>query len=180
MALWVDKYRPRDLSALTYHVKQAKDLIEIVKTGDFPHLLVYGPSGAGKMTRIFCILRELYGSGVEKLRMDARSFQAPSGKKLEIQTFSSNYHVQLSPGEVGIYDRVVVQEIIKQMAQMHQIDASTQRNFKGNGKFSINQQDKLFSYYKRESVLLNSKVAIIVTSVLDKYDIFATQVDDKK
>lgn len=52
------------------------------------------------MTRIFCILRELYGSGVEKLRMDARSFQAPSGKKLEIQTFSSNYHVQLSPGQV--------------------------------------------------------------------------------
>ncbi|VDK86064.1 unnamed protein product [Onchocerca ochengi] len=130
MALWVDKYRPRELSALTYHVKQAKDLTEIVKTGDFPHLLVYGPSGAGKMTRIFCILRELYGSGVEKLRMDARSFQAPSGKKLEIQTFSSNYHVQLSPGEVGIYDRVVVQEIIKQMAQMHQIDATTQRNFK--------------------------------------------------
>ncbi|VDN07900.1 unnamed protein product [Thelazia callipaeda] len=130
MALWVDKYRPRELSALTYHVEQAKDLIHIVKNGDFPHLLLYGPNGAGKMTRIFCVLRELYGSGVEKLRMDPRSFQAPSGKKLEIQTFSSNYHVQLSPGEVGMYDRVVVQEIIKQMAQMHQIDTVSQRNFK--------------------------------------------------
>lgn len=53
------------------------------------------------MTRIFCVLRELYGSGVEKLRMDSRTFQAPSGKKLEIQTFSSNYHVQLSPGQVA-------------------------------------------------------------------------------
>lgn len=37
--------------------------------------------------------------------------------------------------EVGIYDRVVVQEIIKQMAQMHQIDAATQRNFKGSVKY---------------------------------------------
>ncbi|VDN33698.1 unnamed protein product [Gongylonema pulchrum] len=60
--------------------------------------MVYGPSGAGKMTRIYCVLRELYGNGVEKLRLDTRIFEVPSGRKLEIQTFSSNYHIQLSPG----------------------------------------------------------------------------------
>lgn len=65
------------------------------------------------MTRIFCVLRELYGSGVEKLRMDARSFQAPSGKKLEIQTFSSNYHVQLSPGLVRSFSEPEAHEIKK-------------------------------------------------------------------
>uniref|UniRef100_A0A914ZSP4 AAA+ ATPase domain-containing protein n=1 Tax=Parascaris univalens TaxID=6257 RepID=A0A914ZSP4_PARUN len=130
MALWVDKYRPHELSKLTYHTEQANHLASIIKAGDFPHLLIYGPSGAGKKTLIHCILRELYGSGVERMSATMKTFEAASGKKLEIQTVSSNYHIQLSAGDVGIYDRVVVQNIIKQMAQAQQIDTAKQKPFK--------------------------------------------------
>jgi len=58
---------------------------------------VYGPSGAGKKTRIMCILKELYGSGVEKLRIEQHHFTTPSKKKLEISTISSNYHIEVNP-----------------------------------------------------------------------------------
>ena len=68
-----------------------------VSGGDFPHLLVYGPSGAGKKTRVMCILRELYGSGVEKLRIEHNNFTTPSKKKLEITSISSNYHIEVNP-----------------------------------------------------------------------------------
>ena len=32
---------------------------------------------------------------------------------MEITTVASNYHIELNPSDVGIYDYVVVQEIIK-------------------------------------------------------------------
>lgn len=94
MALWVDKYRPRDLMKLNYHLDQAKDLKRLCEQQDFPHLMFFGPSGAGKKTRIMCILKELYGSGVEKLRSETMNFTTPSNKKIEIMTVSSNYHIE--------------------------------------------------------------------------------------
>lgn len=130
MALWVDRYRPRELSKLDYHTRQATQLINLCSQGDFPHLMFYGPSGAGKKTRIMCLLRELYGAGVERLRNEIMNFTTPSNRKVEIMTVSSNYHIEVNPSDAGIYDRVVVTDLIKQIAQTQQIDPSGQREFK--------------------------------------------------
>lgn len=130
MSLWVDRYRPRELVRLDYHKKQAKYLQNLCQQGDFPHLMFYGPSGGGKKTRIMCLLRELYGAGVERLRNETMTFTTPSNKKIEIMTVGSNYHLEVNPSDAGIYDRVVVVDLIKQVAQTHQIDQSGQRDFK--------------------------------------------------
>ncbi|MEY2393341.1 30S ribosomal protein S9 [Wolbachia endosymbiont of Tettigetta isshikii] len=44
----------------------------------------------------------------------------------------------------------------------------------GRGKFSVNQKDKLLDYFKRESVCQMVKMPFILTSMLNKYDVFAT------
>ena len=83
-----------DGNHVNFHVRLTLFQVQAV---DFPHLLVYGPSGCGKKTRIMCVLRELYGSGVEKLRIQQQSFQTPSNKKVEISTIASNYHIEVNP-----------------------------------------------------------------------------------
>lgn len=53
---------------------------------------------------------------------------------------SSNYHIEVNPSDAGIYDRIVVMELIKNAAQTHQLDSSSQREFKGcmsYGLFSL-------------------------------------------
>lgn len=132
MALWVDKYRPKELigkDGLDYHLEQAKHL-KFLSADCMPHLLFCGPSGAGKKTRIKCLLRELYGAGADKTQLIMKAFTTPSNRKLEIQTVSSNYHVEMTPSDVGIYDRVVVQDLVKEMAQTSQIETSSQKSFK--------------------------------------------------
>jgi replication factor C subunit 3/5 len=71
MVLWVDKYRPSRLGHLQFHPGLTHRLESMARDADnLPHLLFHGPSGAGKRTRVFCLLREIYGSGAAKVRFD--------------------------------------------------------------------------------------------------------------
>jgi len=130
MSLWCDKYRPKTFKELDYGVDQAKKLERMVNEGDFPHLLVFGPEGAGKKTRVNCILRELYGNGVEKLRLERHEFTTQSKKKIEIHSSSSNYHIEICPADAGNNDRVVIQELVKEIAGTRQINSKEQKSFK--------------------------------------------------
>ncbi|KAI0162772.1 hypothetical protein BJ166DRAFT_552042 [Pestalotiopsis sp. NC0098] len=140
MALIVDKHRPRSLDQLTYHSDLSERLRSLAQSGDFPHLLVYGPSGAGKKTRIVATLKELYGPGVEKIKIDARVFQTSSNRKLEFNIVASVYHLEITPSDVGNYDRVVVQDLLKEVAQTQQVDQSAKQRFK---VVVINEADHL-------------------------------------
>ncbi|PYI28545.1 hypothetical protein BP00DRAFT_488742 [Aspergillus indologenus CBS 114.80] len=137
---FIDKHRPRSLDSLTYHPELSSRLKSLAQSGDFPHLLIYGPSGAGKKTRTIATLKELYGPGVEKIKIDARVFQTTSNRKLEFNIVSSVYHLEITPSDVGNYDRVVVQELLKEIAQTQQVDLSAKQRFK---VVVINEADHL-------------------------------------
>ena len=47
-------------------------------------------------------LRQIYGPGVEKLKVDVRAFKFKSSE-VEVTFLSSNYHIELNPSDVGPY-----------------------------------------------------------------------------
>lgn len=85
-------------------------------------------------------LRELYGPGVEKIKIDARVFQTSSNRKLEFNIVASVYHLEITPSDVGNYDRVVIQDLLKEVAQTQQVDAGARQRFK---VVVINEADHL-------------------------------------
>jgi len=50
---------------------------------------------------------------------------------MDLNLITSNFHIEMNPSDVGIYDRIVVQDVIKDIAQTQQIDSNASRNFKG-------------------------------------------------
>jgi len=61
------------------------------------------------------------------------TFRQVKSRNIEITTIGSNYHIEMNPSDVGLSDRLVIQEVIKEIAQTHTLDPSTQKNFKGAG-----------------------------------------------
>lgn len=66
-------------------------------------------------------------------------------------TVASNFHIEVNASDAGIYDRLVIQEMIKNIAQSQQLDIGGQREFKGdplNNAYSIKlSNETVFSLF---------------------------------
>jgi replication factor C subunit 3/5 len=105
--------------------------------------LFYGPPGAGKKTLILSLLREIYGAGAEKLKVECKPWkiQLPTRVlEVEFTTVSSAFHVEMNPSDVGNNDRYVVGEIIKEMARNRPVGADGAPRFK---LLVLNEVDRL-------------------------------------
>lgn len=129
--LWVDKYRPKCFDELDLHPAITPTLRKLAAARDMPHLLLYGPSGSGKKTRVMALLREIYGEQVLSLKLEHKSVQVADSKSIEMTTLSSPFHIDINPSDAGNYDRVVIMQMIKEIAQSVPVNVSkTQPRFK--------------------------------------------------
>lgn len=119
--LWVDKYRPRCLAELCCH-PQVQNLLQKLSSsgrdGTIPHLLFYGPSGGGKKTRMVCLMREIFGDVIFKLKADT-FVHKESGTDLIL--CQSPHHIQISCPSLGNKDRAVIQGVLKELQAAQQI-----------------------------------------------------------
>ena len=131
--LWVDRHRPSSIDELSYHDDVSQRLSALAKNPEsLPHLFFYGPSGAGKRTRINAVLGALFGPSAQRLKLDQRTFTTPTGRSVELHMVTSPHHVELSPGDAGNNDRYVIQDVLKELASTKNIRSSVANMDKEN------------------------------------------------
>jgi len=127
--LWMDKYQPKSIEDLDFNHNITDILKTISQKEDFPHLIFYGPEGAGKKTRIKALLSLIYNSGVYRVNSEMKELKVNS-TSIEYSITSSNYHLELTPSDAEFYDRVVIQKVIKESASSTIIDVKCPKKFK--------------------------------------------------
>lgn len=135
----IHQYQPKRAEDLSFHEPINRILWQLAKSkcNDVPHLMLHGPAGAGKRTRIRMFLRSLFEDGVEKRKVDQMSFKYKK-RLVEIATVTSRHHVEITPSDVGNDDRLVVQQAIVNMASAKKITASMMKKPEAKRKKTSN------------------------------------------
>lgn len=113
--LWIEKYRPVSFE----NMESCSRVIEILQSysvDTIPHLIISGGSGHGKRTILYCLIDYLYGSK-PVMKLKKMEVVTSSNKKLDVSFLESEEFIEIDLSEYGYQDRVVVQTIIKQIAQ---------------------------------------------------------------
>jgi len=71
------------------------------------------------------LLHEIFGPKIEKVHFSKQKFDVTKSKKqIEIPMLSSPYHIKFNPSDAGIYDKIIVQDVIKNIASVHSFDTN--------------------------------------------------------
>jgi len=81
--IWIEKYRPSNLSEVVGQTPITSRLKNYVKERSMPHLLFAGPAGTGKTTCALALARELFG---ELWKHNLHELNASDERGIDVRT----------------------------------------------------------------------------------------------
>ncbi len=149
MNLFIDKYGAANKTTPTFHQNESKLLNNITKDVSMPHMIIYGPEGSGKKTKVNLLLENLYNDkSVNKLIDTPYKVLSGNNKANEVIIKQSNYHIIIEPNNNN-FDKYLIQYVVKDYAKKLPLCVfTTQKPFK---IVLINNIDNL-SYYAQTSL----------------------------
>jgi replication factor C subunit 3/5 len=145
----IDKYA----NTLVFHTDIVQSIYEMSDNSNFPHLILNGPSGAGKNTILRHTLDALEGSmehAVRRIKKKPYDIPSSGNKKQTITISQSKYHIVLEPIQNN-YDKYIIQSVIKEYANKNRLVMEGDRNRLKFKIIVINNADTL-SYTAQTSL----------------------------
>lgn len=94
-------------------------------------MIMHGPEGAGKKTRVYAFLARLFGDHVFKLREEERTVKPENSTvTVEFSLFVSNHHIEMTPADNDHNDRHIVQQVVKEIAGNTTLESKGGKGFK--------------------------------------------------
>lgn len=168
----MSRYRPRSFDGFVVHKELGGKLKQLANEGDIPHTLFYGAPGSGKKTITMAFLRELFGSGAERLRAENKAWKVQQGDRninIEVKVLSSNCHVEVNASDAGVRDRHVVGEMVKDIARNRPMDCHG-KSFKGITSSAACSGDFLLLPFRLDADVERNPVSPTPVLVLNEVD----------
>jgi replication factor C subunit 3/5 len=149
MNLFIDKYGSGNGSVPIFHKDELELLNKMATDASIPHIIFYGPTGAGKKTLVKQFLEKLYNDkSVHKLIDTPYKVYSGNNKPSDVIIKQSNYHIIIEPNNNN-FDKYLIQYVVKEYAKKEPLCVFTEEKpFK---IVLINNIDNL-SYYAQTSL----------------------------
>jgi replication factor C subunit 3/5 len=114
--LFIDKYKPDSLDETDHSPETSQFLKDLANKAEVPHMIIQGNPGSGKLLRTMLYLKEKFGNTVFSLKSQFIELKYPN-KVIELQLIYSPVHYQINPSIHGVYDRLIIQDFLKENIQ---------------------------------------------------------------
>jgi len=123
----IDKYVINSKKDIIFNKDVYDNVFKPEFLNNLTHLIVNGKNGSGKRSLIKCLVKELYGNvKTEKTLFNVNTY----GNKIdEVLLEKSPYHIIVKPNN-SAFDKYVLQDIIKNFAQITTINSHASYNYK--------------------------------------------------
>ena len=102
------------LGTVSFNQIEAQHLSSYAKIEGLPHMIIQGAEGSGRHTMALLYLKERYH--LTDLVVKSQMVEIKSGSKvISLHMLYSDYHCQIDPSQHGVYDRIILQNFIKDM-----------------------------------------------------------------
>ena len=125
--LYIDKYQPTSLNELKFNREVTSILKNLAVCDDIPHIIVQGPPGCGKKTRVLTFLYERFGYFTSTMSSMDIQISSKNKKKKQVKVIHSPHHFQIDPSIHEVHDRAVIKAVVQDIVQYNLVTNSRKK-----------------------------------------------------